>query len=1029
MSGRSIPTFSELILPIGLALLMVFSSVLKYELDPLESTETKFTSPHTAVSLVTDGSGYFDENCSPTSIPLGTDLLFTCGGQGLYFYHSNTVDDVRTQENMAQQISVGISDSTFVILDGFAYFEGNINGADQGLWRSNGSNVGTSLVKQISSINHLTAINGSLYFAGQSSAGIEPWISDGTNAGTKMAGDLVPGAGSSNPQEFVEFDGKVFMTAENETGERHIYWNGWTSEVIDETRPISVTPSLGQHASIGSASGDNIIVASRGITNGNMELALNTGASGFGPLTMSGANHMRDADIVVGSDGIMHISYINAGSGDLVYLSTTEWPNANNLVHVNLEAVQNTYHSSIDVDSYNNPFVVYMDDAGNKIRLKYRLESTWYEALVDGNPSFRPTIQIDDYNNVHINYVSSNGTLMHALSTERMNNFSSWSISEIAGPSTPLGAFAGPSMSINDVNRVGMVATSVSSEEVRFFRNKIVNTDTNNSVISMGSKHSCVLTDDGSVVCWGSQTEAFGVNISSSISTPKVVNDLEGKDTVQITSTSMGNCALSTDGGVRCWGNNSGGTLGIGASTGSTNSGVGVQLIDLGTNVSIEQIDSSKFTSCAITDEGSVLCWGWNYNGQLGIGDNTGSKQKIGDAVNEMGDDLNYVDLGTNRTAKQVSVGGGHTCAILDNDLVKCWGRNNNGQLGIYTNGSNIGDNEGEMGDSLSYVNLGTGRTAKQITSGDDHTCAILDNDLVKCWGTNNFGVLGIGGGQSTYTPSSVNLGAGQTANSIDTTGQHVCVLLNNAEVRCWGRNIEGQLGTGSSSNSANSPQNVEAYGHPNTRDVVAIKAGDMHTCAVLEDFSLSCWGKNGDGQLGIAGVSQSPTPLTPAMLGWEVIGTTFVNHENIPGTNTAGKHNSIAVDGEGVIHIAHGDIAANGNLRYSKMSPDAGWSSEIVDYTSTTGRYTSTYAEENGEVHISYYDHGAEDLKYAHHDGNGWTISTVDSGGVVGLFTSLMVDSDGVVHISYTDYSNMDLKYARYDGNWSINTVDVAGL
>ena len=95
-----------------------------------------------------------------------------------------------------------------------------------------------------------------------------------------MVGDLVPGSGSSNPQEFVEFDGKVFMTAENETGERHIYWNGWTSEVIDETRPISVTPSLGQHASIGSASGDNIIVASRGITNGNMELALNTGSSG-----------------------------------------------------------------------------------------------------------------------------------------------------------------------------------------------------------------------------------------------------------------------------------------------------------------------------------------------------------------------------------------------------------------------------------------------------------------------------------------------------------------------------------------------------------------------------------------------------------------------------------------------------------------------------------------------------------------------------------------------------------------------------
>ena len=127
---------------------MVFSSVLKYEFDPLESTETKFTSPHTAVSLVEDGPGYFDYNCSPTSISFGTGLLFTCEGEGLYFYHSNSVDDVRTQENSDHPISVGISDSTFVILDGFAYFEGNINGANQGLWRTDGSNVGTSLVKQ-----------------------------------------------------------------------------------------------------------------------------------------------------------------------------------------------------------------------------------------------------------------------------------------------------------------------------------------------------------------------------------------------------------------------------------------------------------------------------------------------------------------------------------------------------------------------------------------------------------------------------------------------------------------------------------------------------------------------------------------------------------------------------------------------------------------------------------------------------------------------------------------------------------------
>ena len=129
-------------------------------------------------------------------------------------------------------------------------------------------------------------------------------------------------------------------------------------------------------------------------------------------------------------------------------------------------------------------------------------------------------------------------------------------------------------------------------------------------------------------------------------------------------------------------------------------------------------------------DDDSVKCWGGNYNGQLGLGD-TNSR---GDESNEMGDNLPAVNLGTGRTAKAIATGELHTCALLDDDSVKCWGGNHRGQLGLGDTNSR-GDESNEMGDNLPAVNLGTGRTAKAIATGGYHTCALLDNDSVKCWG------------------------------------------------------------------------------------------------------------------------------------------------------------------------------------------------------------------------------------------------------------------------------------------------------
>ena len=139
-------------------------------------------------------------------------------------------------------------------------------------------------------------------------------------------------------------------------------------------------------------------------------------------------------------------------------------------------------------------------------------------------------------------------------------------------------------------------------------------------------------------------------------------------------------------------------------------------------------------------DNSSIKCWGLNDEGQLG----QGVTSNLGDGSNEMGDSLTAVDLGTGKTARAITAGDSHTCAVLDNASLKCWGKNDSGQLGL-GNTSTLGDGSGEMGDNLPVIDLGTGRTAKAVTMGHDHTCAILDNDSVKCWGRGRNSGVGYG--------------------------------------------------------------------------------------------------------------------------------------------------------------------------------------------------------------------------------------------------------------------------------------------
>jgi alpha-tubulin suppressor-like RCC1 family protein len=235
----------------------------------------------------------------------------------------------------------------------------------------------------------------------------------------------------------------------------------------------------------------------------------------------------------------------------------------------------------------------------------------------------------------------------------------------------------------------------------------------------------------------------------------------------------------------------------------------------------------------------------------------------MGNTSNEMGDDLPSIDLGTGRTATAIAAGYFHTCALLDNASVKCWGRNSEGQLGL-GNTTQIGDNSNEMGDNLPSIDFGTGRTATAIAAGAYLTCALLDNGAVKCWGDNNIGQLGIGNttdmgdnsGEMGDDLPSIDLGTGRTATAIASIRNHHCAILDNASVKCWGENAQGQLGIDNTNlmgdETGDMGDNLPSIDLGTGRTATAIAAGYFHTCAALDNGAVKCWGDNFYGQLGI---------------------------------------------------------------------------------------------------------------------------------------------------------------------------------
>lgn len=336
--------------------------------------------------------------------------------------------------------------------------------------------------------------------------------------------------------------------------------------------------------------------------------------------------------------------------------------------------------------------------------------------------------------------------------------------------------------------------------------------------ITVGDDHTCGLTNRGGVRCWGSNYDGQlgdGTRTYGS-ATPVNVIGLAGGVSA-ISAGGRHNCAQMMTGAIRCWGHNYSGQLGNGTTNRSS-----MPMDTFGLESDVAAISAGYGHSCELTNAGAVKCWGDNMYRQLG------SDTPV----------MRYVPQEVSAASSGVSAistGSWHTCDLTDAGGVRCWGQNNNGQLGDgTTNGSSA---------PVDATGLVTG--VRVIAAGAIHTCALTNSGGVKCWGHNGQGRLGDGTTTKRLTPVDVyGLTSGVSAISAGTW--HTCALMNTGGVKCWGWNGNGQLGDGSQSEQ-HTPVDVSGL----ASGVCAITAGHSHTCALMNTGAIKCWGENEYGQLG----------------------------------------------------------------------------------------------------------------------------------------------------------------------------------
>jgi len=356
-----------------------------------------------------------------------------------------------------------------------------------------------------------------------------------------------------------------------------------------------------------------------------------------------------------------------------------------------------------------------------------------------------------------------------------------------------------------------------------------VNGLTGITAIGAGSQYSCALAVDGTVQCWGLNTSGqLGNNSRSNTHAPgPVVGVSGGTGITALSSGATHTCALLGNGTVECWGDNEEGQLGDGT------------LVDSGSPVAVIGVTGAtavvvgRHFSCALLVSATVDCWGYNMFGELGNGSVGGQSPLAGPVIALTG-------------VIALASGDHHTCALSVTGTVQCWGWNLHGELG--------NDAVGVSGTPIAVAGL-SGVTA--LTAEDFDSCALLVNSTMECWGYDGYGELGNGSTSDSASPVQVLNLSGVTAMAMKTDSAAACALLVDGTVQCWGYNGYGELGKGAITGIS-----LTAGAVTDLSGVTAITIGDFHSCALLANGTVECWGYNSDDQLGDGTENNSGSPV-----------------------------------------------------------------------------------------------------------------------------------------------------------------------
>ncbi len=350
------------------------------------------------------------------------------------------------------------------------------------------------------------------------------------------------------------------------------------------------------------------------------------------------------------------------------------------------------------------------------------------------------------------------------------------------------------------------------------------------TAIATGASHSCAVTNAG-VTCWGANDQGqLGDGTTTARATPVYAVGLTWGYQAVAAGDAF-SCVLDTATAVTCWGDNSHGQF-------NSRDMMSSLIPRLGSSGYIA-FSAGAAHMCALTQIGWPVCWGGNSSGQLGSGD--------------MVDSVTPLNLTAPRSMLGISAGAQFSCGISDTNALYCWGANARGQLGI----------NAMLGSLVPIQASGLGSGMSAVAAGVGHACALTTGGGVKCWGQNDHGQLGNSATQDSLVAVDVP-GLSSGGRAICVGAAHTCILLPNGSVQCWGDNSAAQIGTTMVGGNVGAPHAVATL--DSTAAGTAISCGAKHTCLLDSSGGVKCWGDNAHGQIGnrrVGGTVATPTSVS----------------------------------------------------------------------------------------------------------------------------------------------------------------------